>query len=127
MLELGRYLVAEAGWYLVSVLGHQTYQGRAAVVVDGGVHQRADLCGLCLRSNQNPPIPLGVDAASLRPPAVLGCLSLPEDVMLDGGSLPELSAGDVLAFANAGAYGLWSSPVLFHGSMLPAEVAFDGS
>ena len=36
-------------------------------------------------------------------------------------------AGDVLAFANAGAYGLWSSPVLFHGSPLPAEVAFDGS
>ena len=126
-LELGRYLVAEAGWYLVSVLGHQTYQQRAAVVVDGGVHQRADLCGLCLRSNQIPPIPLGVDVTSLRPTAVLGCLSLPDDVLLDDGPLPELSAGDVLAFANAGAYGLWSSPALFHSSPLPAEVAFDGA
>ncbi|MCH8922549.1 MAG: hypothetical protein IIA67_05310, partial [Planctomycetes bacterium] len=64
---------------------------------------------------------------SLRPTAVLGCLSLPDDVMLDGGLLPELSAGDVLAFANAGAYGLWSSPAMFHSSPLPAEVAFDGS
>ena len=41
VLELGRYLVAQAGWYLTSVLGHQTFQGRAAVVVDGGTHQRA--------------------------------------------------------------------------------------
>jgi diaminopimelate decarboxylase len=127
VLELGRYFVAEAGYYLVSVLGHQTYQGRAAVVVDGGVHQRADMCGMGLRSNQNPPIPLGVESTSLRPTAVLGCLSLPDDVMLDGGPLPELSAGDVLAFANAGAYGLWSSPAMFHSSPLPAEVAFDGS
>ena len=31
---------------------------------------------------------------------------------------------DTLAFANAGAYGVWSSPAMFHGSPLPAEVAF---
>ena len=43
VLELGRYLVAQAGWYLTSVVGHQHYQGRPAVVVDGGTHQRADL------------------------------------------------------------------------------------
>ena len=55
VLELGRYLVAQAGWYLTSVLGHQDHQGRHAVVVDGGTHQRADLCGLCLRSKANPP------------------------------------------------------------------------
>ncbi|MCH8043110.1 MAG: alanine racemase [Planctomycetes bacterium] len=127
VLELGRYFVAEAGYYLVSVLGHQTYQGRAAVVVDGGVHQRADLCGLGLRSKQKPPIPLGVESNSLRPTAVLGCLSLPDDVLLDAGALPELAAGDVLAFSNAGAYGLWSSPAMFHSSPLPAEVAFDGA
>jgi len=127
VLELGRYFVAEAGWYLVSVFGHQTYQGRPAVVVDGGVHQRADLCGLHLRSNQKAPIPLGVESTSLQPTAVLGCLSLPDDVMLDGSPLPELAAGDVLAFANAGAYGLWSSPAMFHSNPLPVEVAFDGS
>jgi hypothetical protein len=38
-----------------------------------------------------------------------------------------LASGDVLAFCHAGAYGMWSSPALFHGSVLPAEVAFDGS
>ncbi len=126
-LELGRYLVAEAGWYLTSVFGHQTVQGRSAVVVDGGVHQRADLCGLSLRSNQNPPLVLDGDLSALAPIDVLGCLSLPDDVMIEGSLLPALSRGDVLAFCNAGAYGLWSSTALFHFNHLHSEAAFDGT
>jgi diaminopimelate decarboxylase len=43
VVELGRYLVAQAGWYLTSVIAEQTHRGRKAVVVDGGVHQRGDL------------------------------------------------------------------------------------
>lgn len=127
VLELGRYLVAEAGWYLTSVVGRQSFQGRAAIVVDGGVHQRADMCGLCLRSNQESPLVLDDVESPRQPTAILGCLSLPDDVMLENAPLPELNAGSVLAFPRAGAYGLWSSPALFHGSPLPAEVAFDGS
>lgn len=127
VLELGRYFVAESGWYLTSVVGHQTFQGRPAVVVDGGVHQRADMCGLCLRTNQNPPLVLSDKSSPPTPTDVLGCLSLPDDVMLEASPLPKLSAGDVLAFGNAGAYGMWSSPAIFHGSPLPAEVAFNGS
>lgn len=128
VLELGRYLVAQAGWYLTSVLGYQNHQGRRAVVVDGGTHQRADLCGLCLRSKAKPPDVLDAAATSqLTPTNVLGCLSLPADVLAEASPLPPLSPGNVLAFADAGAYGLWSSPALFHGSPLPAEVAFDNS
>jgi diaminopimelate decarboxylase len=129
VLELGRYLVADAGYYLTSVMGHQTFQGRKAVVVDGGVHQRADMCGLCLRSKAHPPLLLrdDSDSSDRYPTDVLGCLSLPDDVMIEAALLPELRRGDVLAFANAGAYGIWSSPALFHGSPLPTEVAFDDS
>ena len=140
VLELGRYLVAEAGWYLTSVVGHQTGQGRRAVVVDGGVHQRADMCGLRLRTAANPPVVLDASAVVAAPPVVAGspdqattpidvwgCLSLPDDILAESSLLPPLSAGSVLAFSNAGAYGIWSSPALFHGSPLPAEVAFDGS
>lgn len=127
VLELGRYLVAQAGWYLTSVLGHQTFQGRPAVVVDGGTHQRADMCGLCLRTKANPPLALNAPPSHLTPTDILGCLSLPADVLAESSLLPHLEPGNVLAFANAGAYGLWSSPAMFHGSPLPAEVAFDGS
>ncbi|MFP6674047.1 MAG: alanine racemase [Pirellulaceae bacterium] len=133
VMELGRYLVAESGWYMTSVLGHQTFQGRDAVVVDGGVHQRADMCGLRLRTHANPPLVLResegsiAEDSSLSPTDVLGCLSLPDDVLIERSMLPTLAKGDVLAFGNAGAYGLWSSPAIFHSSPLPAEVAFNGS
>ena len=75
VLELGRYLVAQAGWYLTSVLGHQTNLDRPAVIVDGGTHQRADLCGLCLCTNSLPPVALGVSSeATTKPTDVLGLL-----------------------------------------------------
>jgi len=68
---------------------------------------------------------LNASASPLTATDVLGCLSLPADVLAEASLLPKLSPGDVLAFANAGAYGLWSSPAMFHGYPLPAEVAFD--
>ena len=112
---------------LVSVVGHQSHQGRPAVVVDGGTHQRADLCGLQLSTRARPPLVLGSASAETRATDVLGCLSLPADVLASECPLPPLETGIVLAFADAGAYGLWSSPALFHGSPLPAEVAFDST
>ena len=123
--ELGRYLVAQAGWYLTSVVGYQNHQGRPAVVVDGGTHQRSDLCGLGLRNKANPPLVLDGPAEPSAATDVLGCLSLPADVLAEASPLPALLPGNVLAFANAGAYGLWASPTSFHGYPLPAEVAFD--
>jgi diaminopimelate decarboxylase len=132
-LELGRYFVAQAGWYVTKVIAQQTHRGREAVVVDGGVHQRGDMCGLGLRSKAIPPIVLSDSTArslseprALAPRDVLGCLSLPSDILAEASLLPPLSVGDVLAFPNAGAYGLMASPALFHGHPVPAEVAFDG-
>jgi diaminopimelate decarboxylase len=131
MLELGRYLVAQSGWYLTTVIAEQTHQGRRAVVVDGGTHQRGDMCGLGLRKKAFPPVVLSggslTTSATLTPTDVLGCLSLPSDVLAESSLLPPLSLGDVLAFPNAGAYGLTASPNLFHGHPLPAEVAFAGT
>ena len=53
VLELGRFPVAQAGWYLTTVLAQQTHKGRPAVVVDGGSHQRGDMCGLGLRDQRD--------------------------------------------------------------------------
>jgi diaminopimelate decarboxylase len=127
MLELGRYFVAQAGWYLTTVLAQQTHQGRPAVVVDGGTHQRGDLCGLGLRRRAFAPVVLTGRTGSITQTDVLGCLSLPADVLAESSPLPPLAQGDVLAFPNAGAYGLLASPALFHGHPAPAEVAFAGT
>jgi diaminopimelate decarboxylase len=126
VIELGRYLVARAGWYLTTVVGHQTWRGRSAVVVDGGVHQRTDLCGLDLRASAMPPVALDRSDPVLAPTDVLGCLLLPDDVLAESCALPRLGVGDVLGFGTAGAYGLSAAPSAFLGHPLPAEVAFDG-
>ena len=93
--------------------------------MDGGVHQRGDLCGVGLRQRGVPPIVLDRPELPLTPTDILGCLSLPSDVLAEACPLPPLSPGDVLAFPNAGAYGLCASPCLFHAHPPPAEVAFE--
>ena len=127
VLELGRYLVAQAGWYLTRVVALQHRGERPAVVVDGGTHQRADLCGLDLPVRAFPPLLLGERASRPRPTDVWGCLCLPSDVLAEASLLPVLEVGDVLAFPNAGAYGLSAAPTLFLSHPPPAEAAFDGT
>jgi diaminopimelate decarboxylase len=124
VVELGRYIIGPAGWYLATVIAQQTMAGRPAVVVDGGSHQRGDLCGLGLRQKAYSPVVLTGRDSPKKPTDVLGCLSLPGDVLAEAKPLPALAVGDVLAFASAGAYGLCGSPWSFHGHPAPAEVAF---
>lgn len=127
LMELGRYLVAQSGWYLTTVLALQRHGGRRAVVVDGGTHQRGDLCGIGLRRKAWPPRVLDARAGAVASTDVLGCLSHPGDVLAEASLLPPLAPGDILAFPNAGAYGLGASPWSFHGHPAPAELAFEES
>jgi diaminopimelate decarboxylase len=139
VIELGRYLVAQSGWYLTRVIALQSHRGRPAVVVDGGTHQRADVCGIGLRQRALPPVvlraeevPYGAGSAisgaadGLLPTDVLGCLSLPSDILAEAAPLPPLRIGDLLAFPNAGAYGLYAAAWQFHAHPPPAEVAWEG-
>jgi len=124
-IELGRFLVAEAGWYVTSVVGHQRRNGMDAVIVDGGTHQRADLCGIGLRSGAIPPLVINLQRNSRRRKTdVFGCLCLPTDVLAEGTLLPPLRIGDLLAFPNAGAYALSASPIAFLSHPYPSEIAF---
>ena len=127
LVELGRYVVASSGWYLTTVIAQQTHGGRPAAVVDGGCHQRGDMCGLGLRQKAFAPVVLDARTTTPAPTDVLGCLSLPGDVLAEARPLPPLTLGDVLAFPNAGAYGLGASPSAFHAHPAPAETAFEGT
>lgn len=126
-VELGRYLVADCGWYVTRVLGTQVRDGRPAVVVDGGTHHRSDLCGLGLARCSSPPLVLGAAGAGPATPTdVLGCLCLPDDVLAERVALPHLEPGALLAFDRAGAYGLTGAPSRFLSHPEPVEVAFRG-
>lgn len=124
-IELGRYLVAQAGWYLTTVVATRP-SPQSSVVVDGGSHQRADLCGIGLCTTAQPPVVL--NDPHRKPSAavdVLGCLCLPTDVLAEAAMLPPLSAGDILAFPNAGAYGLTAAPTHFLSHASPPEIGFE--
>ncbi|MEO7635114.1 MAG: pyridoxal-dependent decarboxylase, exosortase A system-associated [Sphingomicrobium sp.] len=112
-LELGRWLVGEAGVYLTRVLDRTTSCGRTFLTVDGGGHHLLGATG-CLgeRGRGNYPIALAnrFGAAGEEDVIVTGCLCTPFDVLGDEVSLPRAEPGDLIAIFCAGAYGLTASP-----------------
>jgi diaminopimelate decarboxylase len=112
-LELGRWLVAEAGVYLTRVLDRTTSCGQTFLTTDGGGHHLLGATGCLLeRSRGNFPIAVAnrFDAAAEEQVTVTGCLATPNDVFGDEIMLPRAEPGDLIAIFCAGAYGLTASP-----------------
>jgi diaminopimelate decarboxylase len=112
-LELGRWLVGEAGVYLTQVLDRTESCGKTFLTTDGGGHHLLRATGCLLERGQgNYPIAV---ANRFGMPAeeevtVTGCLATPYDVFGDDVMLPRAEPGDVIAIFSAGAYGLSASP-----------------
>ncbi len=125
-LELGRWLVAEAGVYLTRVVDVKQSQGETFVVVDGGLHHQLAASGnfgTVVRRNY----PLCVAnrfgrAVAADPVTVVGCLCTPIDRLGDKVALPPVSPGDLIAIFLAGAYGASASPTAFLGHPPPREL-----
>jgi diaminopimelate decarboxylase len=66
-----------------------------------------------------------IDASATETVNVVGCLCTPLDKLGDQVSLPQASAGDVIAVFMAGAYGATASPASFLGHG-PAQEAIIG-
>lgn len=124
-IELGRWLVAEAGVYLTRVVDRKESRGETFLVVDGGLHHQLAASGnfgTVVRRNY----PLAVagrmgDAAS-EEVSVVGCLCTPLDRLGDRVALPPAAPGDVIAIFLAGAYGVTASPAAFLGHPPAAEL-----
>lgn len=118
-LELGRWLVAEAGVYLTRVVDVKHSHGERFAVVDGGLHHQLAASGnfgTVIRRNY----PLAIAnrfgaAADERPVSIVGCLCTPLDRLGDQVALPPVEVGDVIALFLAGAYGASASPAAFLG------------
>jgi diaminopimelate decarboxylase len=125
-LELGRWLVGEAGVYLTRVLDVKTSQGETFVVVDGGLHHQLAASGnFGTVVRRNYPIALanrfGAAPAS-EAVTVVGCLCTPMDRLGDKVALPPVREGDLIAIFLAGAYGASASPAAFLGHPNAGEV-----
>ncbi|EQB17345.1 pyridoxal-dependent decarboxylase, exosortase A system-associated [Sphingobium lactosutens] len=118
-LELGRWLVGEAGVYLTRVVDVKDSQGERFVVVDGGLHHQLAASGnfgTVVRRNYPIAVASRFEAApALDPVTIVGCLCTPIDRLGDKVALPEISEGDLIAIFLAGAYGASASPMAFLG------------
>jgi diaminopimelate decarboxylase len=125
-MELGRWLVGEAGVYLTRVIDVKVSQGETFVVVDGGLHHQLAASGnFGTVVRRNYPIALanrfgGPPAAD--PVTVVGCLCTPIDRLGDKVALPQVQEGDLVAIFLAGAYGASASPTAFLGHPSPHEL-----
>jgi diaminopimelate decarboxylase len=128
-LELGRYLVAQAGVYLTRVIDVKTSQGERFAVVDGGLHHQLAASGnFGTVVRRNYPLAIanrfGAPAAE-EPITVVGCLCTPLDRLGDAVALPPVEPGDLIAIFLAGAYGASASPSAFLGHGPAPEILVD--
>ncbi|CAM4433637.1 diaminopimelate decarboxylase [Paenibacillus tarimensis] len=123
IMELGRYLVADAGVYISSVIRTKTSRGIRYVMVDGGTHHFAAAGGLgsLLKKNFSIDAIVGETRGTVRQ-MLAGPLCTPDDILGRNVELPVLSKGDLIRINRAGAYGLTASPAMFLSHRLPREI-----
>jgi len=124
-IELGRWVVGEAGVYLTRVIDRKESRGEVFLVCDGGLnHQLAATGNLGTVVRRNYPVAVATAApgAPRETVSVVGPLCTPLDRLADQVELPAARPGDVIAVFMAGAYGLSASPWEFLGHARPAEI-----
>ena len=125
VLELGRYLVGEAGVYVCRVVDRKVSRGHVFLVTDGGLHHHLAASGnfgQVIRKNY--PVVIGnrIRGAKRELASVVGPLCTPLDLLADRMELAEAHPGDLVVVFQSGAYGLTASPTAFLGHPPPGEV-----
>lgn len=117
-MELGRWLVAEAGVYLMRVVDRKVSHGETFLVTDGGLHHQLAASGnfgTVIRRNYPIAVAGRFGREAVETVSVVGCLCTPLDRLGDQVGLPRADVGDLIALFQAGAYGASASPAAFLG------------
>lgn len=117
-MELGRWLVAEAGVYLTRIVDRKTSHGETFLVTDGGLHHQLAASGnfgTVIRRNYPIAVARSFGTEPVETVSVVGCLCTPLDRLGDQVALPRAGVGDLIAIFLAGAYGASASPATFLG------------
>ena len=126
VIELGRYLVGEAGVYVSRVIDRKESRGQTFLVTDGGLHHHLAASGnfgQVIRKNY--PVLVGNRVNPIGEPSsasAVGPLCTPLDVLGDKMELGHAEVGDLIVVLQSGAYGLTASPTAFLGHPTPVEV-----
>ncbi len=125
VLELGRFIVGEAGVYVAKIIDRKISRGKVFLVTDGGLHHNLAASGnfgQVIRRNYPAVIANKMDGSQLEEASVVGCLCTPLDLLAENAQLPRAEKGDLVAIFQSGAYGLSASPTAFLSHPLPGEV-----
>jgi len=128
-IELGRWLVGEAGVYLTRIVDKKVSHGKTFLVTDGGLqHQLAASgnFGQVVRRNYPAAIAGRFGAEGTEEVSIVGCLCTPLDRLADDVMLPGAGPGDLVAIFLAGAYGLSASPQAFLAQQPALEMTVNG-
>jgi diaminopimelate decarboxylase len=125
VLELGRYLVGEAGVYVARIVDRKVSRGEVFLVTDGGLHHHLAASGnfgQVIRKNY--PVAIGTRASSAEHEVVsiVGPLCTPLDLLADHMELARAEPGDLVVVFQSGAYGRSASPLGFLSHPSPLEV-----
>ena len=116
VIELGRYLVGEAGIYVCRVVDRKISRGQVFLVVDGGMHHHLAASGnfgQVIRRNYPVEVNGGEQAREVA--SVVGPLCTPMDLLADRMELAQAQPGDLVVVFQSGAYGRSASPRAFLG------------
>jgi diaminopimelate decarboxylase len=123
VIELGRYLVGEAGVYVSRIVDRKVSRGQVFLVTDGGLHHHLSASGnfgQVVRKNY--PVALNPQRAARELASVVGPLCTPLDLLADRMELPVAEVGDLAVVFQSGAYGASASPQAFLGHPACVEV-----
>ncbi|WP_326540136.1 pyridoxal-dependent decarboxylase, exosortase A system-associated [Pseudorhodoferax sp.] len=125
VIELGRYMVGEAGVYVTRVVDRKVSRGQVFLVCDGGLNHHLSASGnfgQVVRKNYPATIGNRVDAADRETASAVGPLCTPLDLLADRMDLPAAEVGDLVVIFQSGAYGASASPQPFLGHPAVVEV-----
>ena len=124
-IELGRWLVGEAGVYLARIVDRKESRGKTFLVTDGGLHHQLAASGnfgQLLRRNYPVAVASRFNGEPDEEVTITGCLCTPLDLLADEVMLPRAEVGDLVAIFCAGAYGLTASPTAFLSQPMAREM-----
>jgi diaminopimelate decarboxylase len=125
IIELGRYLVGEAGVYVARVVERKISRGQVFLITDGGLHHHLSASGnfgQVIRKNYPVTIGTRVGPGARELASVVGPLCTPLDLLADRMDLAIAEEGDLVVVFQSGAYGASASPQAFLGHPRCAEV-----
>lgn len=129
MIELGRWLIGEAGVYVAQILDRKTSKDALFLITDGGMHHHLAASGnfgMVMKRNYPVAIASHMGEEPVESATIVGPLCTPLDRLAADIAVPPAQIGDYVAVFASGAYGLSASPINFLSHPIASEIVVKG-